>query len=194
MGVWRKQNTPNFPKNEHFLPPDTHKTDVSRKQSTPNFPKNEHLLPPDTHLMCAYQGVRNVRFLENWRPLFSWNTRFVIGLFALLPMCWSEIFLSHKLIRKPASLNNRVVHHFYQLIRICPSNRNLFIYKLLIVLSRMHQNKVNNIFMPGRSCSIITTFIIARENNVHVIGKIILNHLLGFHETWILLRWYSFMI
>ena len=142
MSVWRKQNTPNFPKNEHFLPPDTHKTDVSRKQSTPNFPKNEHLLPSDTHLMCAYQGVRNVRFLENWRPLFSWNTRFVIGLFALLPMCWSEIFLSHKLIRKPASLNNRVVHHFYQLIRICPSNRNLFIYKLLIVLSRMHQNSL----------------------------------------------------
>ena len=149
---------------------------------------------PLIRTLCAYQGVRNVRFLENWRPLFSWNTRFVIGLFALLPMCWSEIFLSHKLIRKPASLNNRVVHHFYQLIRICPSNRNLFIYKLLIVLSRMHQNKVNNIFMPGRSCSIITTFIIAWENNVHVIGKIILNHLLGFHETWILLRWYSFMI
>ena len=24
MEVTRKQNTPNFPKNEHFLPPDTH--------------------------------------------------------------------------------------------------------------------------------------------------------------------------
>ena len=24
MGVTRKQSTPNFPKNEHFLPPDTH--------------------------------------------------------------------------------------------------------------------------------------------------------------------------
>ena len=24
MGVSRKQSTPNFPKNEHFLPPDTH--------------------------------------------------------------------------------------------------------------------------------------------------------------------------
>ena len=40
------------------------KTSVSRKQSTPNFPKNEHFLPPDTHT-CAYQGVRNLRFLEN---------------------------------------------------------------------------------------------------------------------------------
>ena len=25
------------------------KTDVSRKQSTPKFPKNKHFLPPDTH-------------------------------------------------------------------------------------------------------------------------------------------------
>ena len=25
MGVTRKQSTPNFPINEHFLPPDTHK-------------------------------------------------------------------------------------------------------------------------------------------------------------------------
>ena len=35
-----------------------------KRQSTPNFPKNEHFLPPDTHT-CAYQGVRNVRFSEN---------------------------------------------------------------------------------------------------------------------------------
>ena len=29
------------------------KTGVSRKQSTPNFPKNEHFLPPDTHISRA---------------------------------------------------------------------------------------------------------------------------------------------
>ena len=40
------------------------KTGVSRKQSTPDFPKNEHILPPDTP-MCAYQGLRYVRFSEN---------------------------------------------------------------------------------------------------------------------------------
>ena len=27
---------------------------------------------------CAYQGVRNGRFSENWRVLFSWNSRFEI--------------------------------------------------------------------------------------------------------------------
>ena len=42
------------------------KTGVSRKQSTPNFPKNEHFLPLEHFLRtCAYHGVRNVRFLEN---------------------------------------------------------------------------------------------------------------------------------
>ena len=36
---------------------------VSRKQSTPKFPKNKHFLPPDTHTY-AYQEVRNVCFSE----------------------------------------------------------------------------------------------------------------------------------
>ena len=33
---------------------------------TENFPKNQHFLPPDTHTYVrAYQGVRNVGFSEN---------------------------------------------------------------------------------------------------------------------------------
>ena len=43
-------------------------TGVSRKQSTSNFPKNEHFLP------CAYQGVRNGRFLK----LPFWDSPFCI--------------------------------------------------------------------------------------------------------------------
>ena len=35
--------------------------------------------------MCAYQGVRNVRFWKIWHALFPWNTRFDIRPFALLP-------------------------------------------------------------------------------------------------------------
>ena len=35
----------------------------SRKQSMPNFPKNEHFLPPHMYT-CVYQGVRNVHFSE----------------------------------------------------------------------------------------------------------------------------------
>ena len=30
-------------------------TGVSRNQSTQSFPKNEHFLPPDTHLYVQYQ-------------------------------------------------------------------------------------------------------------------------------------------
>ena len=40
-------------------------TSVSRKESTPNFPKNDYFLPTDSTPTCAYQGVRKIRFLEN---------------------------------------------------------------------------------------------------------------------------------
>ena len=38
------------------------KAEVTRKQNTLNFPKKEHFVPPDTQ---TYQGLRNGRFLEN---------------------------------------------------------------------------------------------------------------------------------
>ena len=41
------------------------KTEVTRKQSTPNFPLNEHFLPPDTHTYMYVSGGKNVRFSEN---------------------------------------------------------------------------------------------------------------------------------
>ena len=46
---------------------------------------------------CAYQGVRNVKI---WRALFSWNTRFKICPFALLPtncdcFTWGKLWQPH---------------------------------------------------------------------------------------------------
>ena len=41
------------------------KTGVSRKQNTPNFLKNENFLLLIRIHTCAYQGVRNVCFSEN---------------------------------------------------------------------------------------------------------------------------------
>ena len=62
---------------------------VTRKQSTPNFPKNDQFLPPDTYTyvcMCVYQGVKNVRFFsEIWRTLFSCSLRFESCLSTMLP-------------------------------------------------------------------------------------------------------------
>ena len=40
-------------------------TVISRKQNTPNFPKNEHFLPLIRTRICAYQRIINVRFSEN---------------------------------------------------------------------------------------------------------------------------------
>ena len=52
------KSTPNFPKNEPFLPPGT-QTCVSKKQSTPNIPKKQTFLTP------WYAHVRKIRFSEN---------------------------------------------------------------------------------------------------------------------------------
>ena len=75
-------------------------TFVSRKWSPPNFPKKEHFLPPDTHTyvrfkkikhgkFSAYQGVRKVRFLENL-PCFVfskhsfWDSPYLRFVFCLI--------------------------------------------------------------------------------------------------------------
>ena len=41
------------------------KTEVTRKQITPNFPKNEHLLPPDTHTYEDETSIRPEVFNKN---------------------------------------------------------------------------------------------------------------------------------
>ena len=56
------------------------KTGVSRKQSTPNF--------PCAWYVCARVHTRKWEMFvcrKIWRALFSWNTRFDISPFALLP-------------------------------------------------------------------------------------------------------------
>ena len=58
---------------------------ISRKQSTSNFPKNEQFLPLDTHMyLCVSGGKKMFVFRRIRRALFSWNTRSEIGPSALL--------------------------------------------------------------------------------------------------------------
>ena len=87
------------------------KTGVSRKQGTPNFPKNEHFLPADTRTRTfAYQALRNVRFSENLACFV-----FLKHLFWVLPFCLitNELIYSDKtfklqeLIEKDGSVSIR---------------------------------------------------------------------------------------
>ena len=56
---------------------------VSGKQSTPNFPKNEHFLPPDTHTnVCASRG-NNCSFFGTFGVLYLLETP--VLRFAFLP-------------------------------------------------------------------------------------------------------------
>ena len=45
------------------------KTGVSRKQSTPNFLKNEHFLPPDTHTYVCVSGGKKCSFFGKFGVL-----------------------------------------------------------------------------------------------------------------------------
>ena len=87
-GCFKKTEHAKFPKNEHFLRPDTHtranlKTGVSRKQSTPNFQENEHFLPPNTHRCVSVSGGKKCSFFGKFGVLCFLETP--VLRFALLP-------------------------------------------------------------------------------------------------------------
>ena len=62
------------------------KTGVTRKQTTPNFQENEHFLPPNTHTYIPVRIRGKERFVlrKIWWAFFSWNTRFEIFPFVFL--------------------------------------------------------------------------------------------------------------
>ena len=45
------------------------KTEVIRTQSTPNFPKKEHFLPPDTHRYVCVSGGKKCSFFGKFGVL-----------------------------------------------------------------------------------------------------------------------------
>ena len=52
----------------------------------PDFTKNEHFLPPDTHTYVCVSGSKKCSFFRKiWHAMFSWNIRFEICPFLLLP-------------------------------------------------------------------------------------------------------------
>ena len=59
------------------------KTNVSRKQSMSNFPKNKHFLPPDTHTYVCVSGGKKGLFFRKFKVLCSLETP--VFRFTLLP-------------------------------------------------------------------------------------------------------------
>ena len=59
------------------------KTGVSRKQSTPKFLKNKHFLPPDKHMHVCVSGGKKCLLFENFSVLCFLKTP--VLRFALLP-------------------------------------------------------------------------------------------------------------
>ena len=59
------------------------RTGVSRKQSVPNSPKNEHFLPPDTHTNVCVSGGKKCSFFGKFGVLCFLETP--VLRFTLLP-------------------------------------------------------------------------------------------------------------
>ena len=57
----------------------------SIQQSTPNTPKNEHFLPPNTYAYVCVSGYKKCSFFGKFGMLCFLETRFDIRSFALLP-------------------------------------------------------------------------------------------------------------
>ena len=66
-----------------------------RKQSIPNFPKNEHFLPPDMHLYVCISGGKKCSFFGKLDVLWcACYLRFAIHPFALILTYWQlQMFL-----------------------------------------------------------------------------------------------------
>ena len=77
------------------------KTGVSRKQSTPRFPKNEHFLPPDTHtyVYISGGGKKSWFFRKIWCALFSWNTRLKTALLPYYRQNYKKVILQKIIIK-----------------------------------------------------------------------------------------------
>ena len=89
------------------------KTGVSRKQSTTNFPKNKHFLPPDTHTYVCVSGGNKCSFFGKFRVLCFLKTP--ISRFALLPYYQRIVtFLVTKEVSTFLSHYNKLVRLFCQ--------------------------------------------------------------------------------
>ena len=74
------------------------KTEVIRIQSTPNFPKYEHFLPPDTHTYVCVSRVKKHSFFEKFAVLCILVTS--VLRFALLPYYRRSGILNFSYLKK----------------------------------------------------------------------------------------------
>ena len=75
------------------------KTEVIRKQSTPNFPKNKHFLPPDPHMFVYVLGGKKFLFFGKFGVL-CFLVSFVLRL-ALFPYHRRFLFYINDLLNSP---------------------------------------------------------------------------------------------
>ena len=88
-------------------------TGVTRKQGTPNFPKNEHFFPPDTHTSVCVSGGDNCSFFGKFSVLCFLVTpvsRFAYN-WCLVQLLYAKYM--NVLISKKVSATTFVVSSFF---------------------------------------------------------------------------------
>ena len=89
---------------------------VSRKQSTPDFPKNEYFLPPGTHMYVCVSGSKKCSFFGKFGVLCFLETP--VLRFALLPyyrqvvkVCWLNTSIT--LSSRRRSVKDNGIHSIF---------------------------------------------------------------------------------
>ena len=79
---------------------------VTRKQSTPNFPINEHFLPPDTHTF-TWGGGKKCSFFRIFGLLFLVTP---VARFALLPYCRRYVLHLVSMLGQFSKINRELIN------------------------------------------------------------------------------------
>ena len=82
----------------------------------------------------AYQGVRNVRFSEIWLAFFSWNTRFEIRPFVLLPTNYSNVVTMKLKIIIPVSPSNQLNYVAGTMLIITRASTSVYLTSILLLV------------------------------------------------------------
>ena len=119
-------------------------TVISRKQNTPDFPKNEHLLPLIRTRTYAYQGIRNVRFSENLTCFVFlkhpfWDSPFCLITDKLDYACalknWSRRYESYShMVYKVLYKNSFLVVVLMGILLYCSRSQTLYIITRIYIL------------------------------------------------------------
>ena len=121
------------------------KTGVSGKQNTPNFPKNQHFLPPDTHTYVWYNTRFEIRPFDSLPTICevgfilftSIRVPYNVALFSLFKEIVRCFYIKNLFPRNRKSLSDWAMENFSFPIELNSVLSPSHIFNFLIVLKEL---------------------------------------------------------